>query len=75
VYDYSKHSSQGNGDGDVSPVKTRSIAGPSSPSKHEDRLTAIQDDSSETEADAVKLLSNQVGNMSDGASVCRYFGC
>jgi hypothetical protein len=75
VYDYSKHSSQDNSNGDVSPVKTRSIAGPSSPSKHEDKLTTMQDDTSETQADAVKSLPIQVGNTGEGASVCHYFGC
>jgi hypothetical protein len=67
VYDYSKHSSQGNGNGDVSPVKTCSIAGPASSSKHEDKLATIQEDTSVTRADAVKLLPIQVGNMAEGA--------
>ena len=69
VYDYSKHSSQGNGNGVVSPVKTCSIAGPASASKHEDQLAPIQEDTSATQADAVKLMPIQVGNMAD------YFGC
>lgn len=68
VYDYSKHSSQGNGNGDVSPVKTCSIAGPASPSKHEDKLATVQGDTSVIQADdAVKLLPIQVGNMAEGA--------
>jgi len=67
VYDYSKHSSQGDGNGDVSPVKTRSIAGPASPSKHEDKLATMQDDTSVTQANAVKLLPIQVGNMAEDA--------
>lgn len=67
VYDYSKHSSQGNSNGDVSPVKTCSIAGPASPSKHEDKLATIQDEAPVTQADAVKLLPIQVGNMAEGA--------
>jgi len=67
VYDYSKHSSQGNGNGDVSSVKTCSIAGSASPSKHEDKLATIQEDTSVTQADAVKLLPIQVSNMAEGA--------
>lgn len=67
VYDYSKHSSQGNGNGDVSPIKTCSIAGPASPSKHEDKLATMQDDTSVTQGDAAKLLPIQVGNMAEGA--------
>jgi hypothetical protein len=67
VYDYSKHSSQGNGNGEVSPVKTCRIAGPASSSKHEDKLATMQDDTSVTQADAVKLLPIQVGNMAEGA--------
>jgi hypothetical protein len=68
VYDYSKHSSQGNGNGDVSPVKTCSIAGPASPSKHEDKVATMQDDTSVTQADdTVKVLPIQVGNMAEGA--------
>jgi hypothetical protein len=67
VYDYSKHSSQGNGNGDVSPVKKCSIAGPASPSKHEDKLATIQEETSVTQAEAVTLLAIQVGNMAEGA--------
>jgi hypothetical protein len=67
VYDYSKHSSQGDGNGDVSPVKTCSIAGPASPSKHEDKLATMQDDTSVTQTNAVKLLPIQVGNMAESA--------
>ena len=75
VYDYSKPSSQGNGNGDVSPVKTCNTAGPASPNKHEDKLATMPDDTSVTQADAVKLLPIQVGNKAESASVCHYFGC
>jgi len=68
VYDYSKHSSQGNSNGDVSPVKTCSIAGPTSPSKHGDKVATMQDDTSVTQTDdTVKVLPIQVSNMAEGA--------
>lgn len=69
MYDYSKHSSQGNGNGDVLPVKTCSIAAPSSSSKHEDKLVTVQSDISVTPDDAVKLLPIQVENVAGDASV------
>jgi hypothetical protein len=62
VYDYSKHSSQGNGNGDVSPVKTRSIAAAASSSKHEDKLATMRNDVPVTQDDAVKLMPIQVGS-------------
>jgi hypothetical protein len=74
VYDYSKHSSQGNGTGDESPVKTCSSAVAASSSKLENKQVTKQNDMSVTQDDSVKLLPVQVGNVAESGSVCQYFG-
>jgi hypothetical protein len=61
VYDYSKHSSQGNGN-DMSSVKTYNIGAPASSNEVGNKLATIQENVCMTQHDSVNLLSVQVGN-------------
>jgi hypothetical protein len=65
VYDYSKHSPQGEGNDN----RTCNITAPSSSDKVENKLATIHENVSNRELDYVKLLPVQVGNMVKGAYI------
>jgi hypothetical protein len=72
VYDYSKNSSQGNGNHDVSSVKACNIAAPDSSNKIENKLATIEENASVTQRGSGTLVPVQVGSKAKSTSINQY---
>jgi hypothetical protein len=63
VYDYSKHSSQGNGNDDVSSLKACNIAAPDSSNKVENKLATIKENVAVSSGMLVPVQVNHLNSI------------